>query len=771
MRFLALLPACLLAVLALLGETAEASPTCAEGPVTSGGITHGTPCADVIVASPGIEAVEAGGGDDTIVAAPITAASSCPAGCRLGVGSQAFEGGEGDDVVFGERGNDILRGGPGDDQLFGGIGDDLLQGGPGDDRLAGGFGTDSIDGEGDDDYVRGDSTIDRVFDSGGGIDTLSFSTGVSPGFGGTVPIAGFPAPRGVRLKLGEGGENANNGIAALGGGVDEVEVGVFEVIVGTAFLDHIVGTSAAETIFGGGGADVIEGGGGGDTLVGGADGDDCEGGTTSECESGVAPRDSTKVSVGFMAPPGATPYSQLYLVGSSGNDDVTATYSPASVTFELAAGAFDQSASDDGGCDVKSTTEAVCALSAPLDSVLLAGMDGADSIAATTFPAAVGVVTSGGEGADTLEGGDENEEILIDGLGEGQDVLSGGGGDEAITHNGGADELLGGDGNDLFLSSSVCDDERIVGGPGRDSSSWARIGEGVEANLATGTAGRPGNGETPACGGEPLDSLAEIEDLEGSNGGDVFYGDGGPNQLLGRPGADSYFAGAGEDSILANSGDADMAIDCGPDGDSAVIDRPQYGDPQPVECESVFEADPNNFRTRTLLPPPPLPEPPPPAPRPDLRPPQTRLTAHPPALLRTQESWRRVAFRFASSEAGSSFRCKLDARPFRSCTSPRAYRVKRGLHAFRVFAIDRAGNRDGTPVVFRFRVRPQAAPNFGGPPRRDWRSPRARLAAPGTLRGASSSVGRMALPLGLPASLPRSVRHSPAAHAGFANPS
>lgn len=213
--FLSLLFVLLLA----LPASAAASPTCAEGPVTSGGTTYGTPCADVIVAPAGVESVEAGGGDDTIVAGPIAAATSCPSGCRLGIGSQTFEGGEGDDVVYGERGNDILRGGPGNDQLFGGVGDDLLQGGSGDDRLAGGFGFDSIDGEGDDDYVRGDSTIDRIFDSGGGVDTLSFSTGVTPGFGGTATIAGFPVPRGVRLRLAEGGENANNGLAALGGDV------------------------------------------------------------------------------------------------------------------------------------------------------------------------------------------------------------------------------------------------------------------------------------------------------------------------------------------------------------------------------------------------------------------------------------------------------------------------------------------------------------------------------------------------------------------------
>lgn len=707
MRFLpALLIACLFAALPLPTGAAAAvteAPSCAEGPTTVGETTYGTPCADVIVTPAGVETVRAGGGDDTIVAAPITAASApCPEGCHLGVGSQTFEGGEGDDVVFGERGNDILRGGPGNDQLFGGIGDDLLQGGSGNDRLAGGFGADSIDGEEGDDYVRGDATIDRIFDTGGGTDTLSYSTGITPGFGGTVPFAGFPAPdgeRGLRLELGAGGENAENGVASNGGGVDEVEVGVFEVIVGTAFSDYIVGTAAAETIYGGGGADALVGGGGTDTLVGGAGGDYTDGGA-------VTPRDTGKVSVGFMTPPGATPYAQIYLVGSSGNDNVTAGYSPTGVSFQLTAGAFDQSADDAGGCEVRSATEAVCPLAAPLDSLLVAGMDGADTIVAAGFPSTAAVFLIGGEGGDSLLGGEASEDVIVDGPGEGQDVLNALGGDDALVHNGGGDELLGGNGNDLFLSNSVCDGERIVGGGGRDNSSWARFKEGVHANLATGAAGRPGAGEAPDCGAEPLDSVAEVEDLEGSSSGDVFYGDGGPNQLLGRPGPDAYFASAGEDSILANSGDADLVINCGPDNDSALIDRPQYGDPAPVECEQIAEADPNNFRTITLLPPPPLAAPPPPpAPPADVRPPRTKLGAHPRAVVFTQKKWRRVAFRFSSNERGSSFRCKLDRKPYRPCASPRAYSVKVGKHAFRVFAIDQAGNRDRTPVVFKFRLR------------------------------------------------------------------
>ena len=719
MRFL---PAFLIVSTALFvapgaASAADTTPSCAEGPTRVGDTVYGTPCSDTIVAPASVEDVKGGAGNDTIVAAPLSSAESpCPASCQfLGVGSQTFEGGPGNDIVFGERGNDTLLGGEGDDQLFGGIGDDLLLGGPGNDRLVGGFGADSINGEEGDDYVRGDSTIDRIFDTGGGTDTLSYSTGITPGFGDELQIAGFPpkgGERGLELELGTSGQNADNGVAALGGGVDEVEIGAFEKIVGTPFSDHIVGTGAQEAIYGGGGADALSGGGGGDEVVGGADGDLCQTeGPTAECEAEVKTREQSKVSVGFMTPPGASGYAQLYLVGSSGNDEITAGYSPspAVVTFLLGAGSFDQSASDAGGCEIKSATEAVCPLTTPverpLDSLLIAGMAGNDTITASSFPATVSVVAIGGEGSDAITGGEESEDILVDGPGSGADVLNALGRDDALTHNGGADELIGGNGNDLFLSNSVCDGERIVGGEGRDNASWARFEEGVEVNLEAGTAGRPGAGSAPDCGGEPLDSIAEVEDLEGSNSPDVFYGDPGPNQLLGHKGADSYFAGAGEDSILANSGDADTVINCGPDNDSATIDHPEYGDPAPVECESIYEADPENFRTRTLLPSPPLPEPSPTSPPVDRRPPRTHLDFRPRALLFTHEKWRQVSFRFSADEAGSRFRCKLDAKPYRPCASPRRYRVKLGRHVFRVFAIDPAGNRDRTPTLFRFQVR------------------------------------------------------------------
>jgi hypothetical protein len=62
-------------------------------------------------------------------------------------------------------------------------------------------------------------------------------------------------------------------------------------------------------------------------------------------------------------------------------------------------------------------------------------------------------------------------------------------------------------------------------------------------------------------------------------------------------------------------------------------------------------------------------------------------------------------FAYRSSESSSTFRCRLDRRPFATCGPSRTYRnLKPGRHKFEVFAIDAAGNKDPTPVVVRFKV-------------------------------------------------------------------
>ena len=68
---------------------------------------------------------------------------------------------------------------------------------------------------------------------------------------------------------------------------------------------------------------------------------------------------------------------------------------------------------------------------------------------------------------------------------------------------------------------------------------------------------------------------------------------------------------------------------------------------------------------------------------------------------------RNVRFWFRSDETGSSFQCKLDRQPFRSCKSPIDYRgLKPGKYVFEVRAIDPAGHVDPNPAQRRFTVLP-----------------------------------------------------------------
>jgi hypothetical protein len=97
---------------------------------------------------------------------------------------------------------------------------------------------------------------------------------------------------------------------------------------------------------------------------------------------------------------------------------------------------------------------------------------------------------------------------------------------------------------------------------------------------------------------------------------------------------------------------------------------------------------------------PPTPTPPPTPP--DTVPPETKFGHMPKSEL----DGTTATYRFSSTEAGSTFECKLDKGRFKPCTSPKRLRhLKPGKHRFSVAAIDSSGNRDPTPSKDGFRVR------------------------------------------------------------------
>ncbi len=85
----------------------------------------------------------------------------------------------------------------------------------------------------------------------------------------------------------------------------------------------------------------------------------------------------------------------------------------------------------------------------------------------------------------------------------------------------------------------------------------------------------------------------------------------------------------------------------------------------------------------------------------DTDPPETTITKDAPK--KTDES--KVKFKFISDEPDSTFECKADKKPFKSCKSPKMVkRLDEGKHKFKVRAIDAAGNVDPSAAKDKFKV-------------------------------------------------------------------
>ena len=84
----------------------------------------------------------------------------------------------------------------------------------------------------------------------------------------------------------------------------------------------------------------------------------------------------------------------------------------------------------------------------------------------------------------------------------------------------------------------------------------------------------------------------------------------------------------------------------------------------------------------------------------DATPPETTLTGKPKRRSRD----RTPTIAFIADDPGAEFQCRLDARGWNSCGSPRTFRVKPGMHSLAVRATDAFANVDQTPAQTRFKV-------------------------------------------------------------------
>jgi Ca2+-binding RTX toxin-like protein len=155
----------------------------------------------------------------------------------------------------------------------------------------------------------------------------------------------------------------------------------------------------------------------------------------------------------------------------------------------------------------------------------------------------------GGANSDTLEGIDLREKLFghdgddrITAAG-GNDVLDGGSGHDLLYGEEGDDEVYGGSGNDRLIGGAGAD--FVDGGDGVDTADNRMSEASVEIDLLNGF-GLGGDAEG--------DFLSSIENVAGSQFGDVLIGDDGLNRLQGFDGNDQLSGGGGNDRLLGGSG-------------------------------------------------------------------------------------------------------------------------------------------------------------------------------------------------------------------------
>ncbi|WP_115559112.1 putative Ig domain-containing protein [Xanthomonas dyei] len=551
-----------------------------EEPVPAG--TSGTPGPDYI--NPAVEGVPAG-----------TAVNLDGSGGRdmIWGGHSAtndrLRGGDGDDIINGRGGEDIIEGGEGDD-LISGFGDgSTIDGGTGDDIIdatmyAGwNYAADGSIPISEDDIWRDHHGLftwtrnseltynPQTFDLGA---VVSFNNSNSFNYSGASTVAGWTynfrlqngvynlvytsasEPDGVATASGVISYFSNiatftDGVTLLGGSGNDS-------ITGSLASDHIDGGFDNDVLVGGAGDDFISGGSGDDQIAGGADNDVLSGADGNDLIVGEAGRDIISGGLGNDKLWGDR-YDQTESNASGGEDDY------------IDGGEGEDELAGQGGNDILDTGEGNDFAFGGAGDDLIQGRGGNDYLQGD-----IGDDTLfGGEGDDTLHGN------------EGNDSLSGGKGDDQLSGGDGNDMLDGADGNDTLVGGAASD--RLNGGVGNDKM-WGEEGDdsligGAGSDTLDGGAGSDlvdggeerdflfgGAGDDRVYGGAGADELAGDDAnlsvdkhgrdvLDGGTGDDVIEGQGNDDVVLGGAGNDSLYGDdssgrfSGNDTLSGGEGD------------------------------------------------------------------------------------------------------------------------------------------------------------------------------------------------------------------------
>jgi Ca2+-binding RTX toxin-like protein len=366
-----------------------------------------------------------------------------------------------------------------------------------------------------------------------------------------------------------------------------------DVIVGKGKRDRINGRGGNDLICGGGGGDLINGKGGNDKIKG-------EGGSDALFGAGGNDRLELGPAVFQFATGGPGDDRIVGLPFPQGFDFVGFVGATQGATVDLGAGTATGQGTDTlVNIDGVDGTKFDDMLTGSAGSNFIAGLGGNDTIDGAgnagdfDSPATIDELRfdflAGDGGDDTLTGGagtnvaaydTANAGVNVDlqtgqATGQGTDTLNG----INVVLGTQFDDTFRGDNNDNGFEGEGGTDD-IDGRNGEDVLIFVDARSAI-ADLGTGTGNTiypdfSGGGGGPIVGSL---TLAGLEHIWGSNGGDSFTGDGEANEIFGLGGADDLNGAAGDDTLLGGGG-ADDA-DGGADNDICV-----------AETEANCESDP-----------------------------------------------------------------------------------------------------------------------------------------------------------------------------------
>jgi Ca2+-binding RTX toxin-like protein len=517
--------------------------------------------------------VDAADGDDTVDATALATGQYGALTIHGGAGGDTIRGGASTavrDQVFGDDGVDAVNGFRGNDDQFGGTGDDALiwNNGDGNDTSDGGSGNDTILFNGapvadtiavtspDEGLVNVHRSVPNTIDvDGTRVEEVDLN-----GLAGNDTLSGAD---GLAAVLTEG--------LVIDGGADN------DTVTGGDGDDDLSGGDGADTLNGGDGIDLVAGGHQDDTMNGGpgddtlswsnGDGNDItngdEGFDTTEVNEGAANEVNTITLNGartmFARTAGAPAFTmdmdteETEVNTSDGND---------SVTVGPGVGAHQIVVADGGNGDDT--------LLGGDEADILRGGPGNDTLDAGTGAAIPSVDGSGGGVGSDLLAGEEGDDILRserNAAGSVGDAIQGGAGDDiaVVDPSDDLDELehvvtinaavapatisVAGGAGDETLSVSTVDPTYTVGINGID------LDTGVTVNAASPITVDGGAGDdTVDASGLGAGQYGSLT-LRGGDGTDTLTGGGGGDFIAGGHGPDTMNGGPGNDTLSWSNGD------------------------------------------------------------------------------------------------------------------------------------------------------------------------------------------------------------------------